>query len=52
MSNARCLTEGIDVPTVDMVAFPTLITARHQSALVDSPFATSLSWWSTGPQPR
>ena len=23
MSNARCLTEGIDVPTVDMVAFLT-----------------------------
>lgn len=31
MSNARCLTEGIDVPTVDMVAFLTIVGRRRRA---------------------
>ncbi len=34
MSNARCLTEGIDVPTVDMVPFLTIVGRRRRAGRV------------------
>ena len=34
MSNARCLTEGIDVPTVDMVVFLTIVGRRRRAGRV------------------